>query len=49
MEAFHQLDFDSLATELHTHAPDLYHFFMTLGDIKGNQEKYEVTVEEIKA
>lgn len=49
LEAFHQLDLESIITELQIRAPDLYHLFMTLGDTKRNQDKDEVTTEEIKA
>lgn len=49
LEAFHQFDLESIITELRSCAPDLYHLFMTLGDIKRNQESDEITTEEIKA
>jgi hypothetical protein len=50
LEAFHQLDFQSVVTELEVHAPDLYALFMSLGDVKRNTtEKEEVTTEQTKA
>ena len=49
LSAFYELDFDSIASELKSCAPDLYQFYMTLGDTKRNQEKGEVTTEEVKA
>ena len=49
LEAFHQLDFESIVAEIRTRAPDLYHLFMALGDTQRNKQKSEVTTEEIKA
>ena len=49
LEAFQQFDLESITSELRNRAPDLYHLFMTLGDTKRNQEKDEVTTENIKA
>ena len=50
LEAFHQLDFQSVITELQIQAPDLYALFMSLGDVKRNtDEKDEVTIEQTKA
>lgn len=48
LEAFHHLDLDSIVTELRTYAPDLYHLCMAIGNTKRNQQKDEVTTEEIK-
>jgi hypothetical protein len=39
LEGFHQLDFESIATELQTRAPDLYQIFMALGDTQRNKQK----------
>ena len=49
LDSFHELDLNSIVAELQSRAPDLYHLYMTLGDTKRNQEKEEVTTEEVKA
>ena len=49
LSTFYELDFDSIVSELKSRAPDLYHFYMALGDTSRNQVKDEVTTEEVKA
>ena len=48
-DSFHEFNFKAIVAELQSHAPDLYHLYMILGDTTRNQEKEEVTMEEVKA
>ena len=49
LDHFHEIELASIINELQSQAPDLYHLYMMLGDTKRNQEREEVTTEEVKA
>lgn len=49
LESFYALNLDVIVGELQSRAPDLYNLYMMLGDAKRNQQKEEVTTEEVKA
>ena len=50
LDSFHEFDLASIIGELQFHAPDLYRFYMVLGDTQRNQqEDSQVTAEEVKA
>ena len=48
-EAFDSFDIESVIEELKAYAPDLYSFFMSLGNTRRNAISDEVSIEDIKA